>query len=209
MRIETVIETVIDTVIGWIDQLGWINKFSDEDGQAATKVKSVLFVCWGNVCRSPAAEIILKQEMKRLGINGSRIKSAGICPDSQRGIPSWPMLWASIRRGVWLRPQPRMLRKEDFDDFDVVIAMDREVLYSIETIVKCKPKNVWLLSEFLPENSRIDVPDPMCRPVSVCNRVLDMLQTACKPISQHIQFNQSELDQSEFVAKTTHESVLA
>ena len=69
------IETVIDTVIGWIDQLGWINKFSDEDGQAATKVKSVLFVCWGNVCRSPAAEIILKQEMKRLGINGSRIKS--------------------------------------------------------------------------------------------------------------------------------------
>ena len=102
-----------------------------------------------------------------------------------------------------------MLRKEDFDDFDVVIAMDREVLYSIETIVKCKPKNVWLLSEFLPENSRIDVPDPMCRPVSVCNRVLDMLQTACKAISQDIQFNQSELDQSEFVAKTTHESVLA
>ena len=204
------IETVIDTVIGWIDQLGWINKFSDEDGQAATKVKSVLFVCWGNVCRSPAAEIILKREMKRLGVDGSQIESAGICPDGQPGKPSWPMRWASLRRGVWLRPTPRMLRKKDFELFDVVIAMDREVLYSMETIVGREPKNVWLLSKFLPKNSRVDVPDPMCRPVSVCNYVLDMLETACKAISLHIQLDRREpIERKEPIAMTTRESVVA
>ena len=78
-------------------------------------VKSVLFVCWGNVCRSLAAEVILKREMKRLGVDGSQIDSAGISPDDQPSKPSWPMRWASFQRGVWLKPKQRLLRKKDLD----------------------------------------------------------------------------------------------
>ncbi len=151
--------------------------------------KSVLFVCWGNICRSPAAEIILKREMKRLGVDGLQIESAGVSPDDRPINPSWPMQWASFRRGVWLKPRPRLLRKRDFARFDLVIAMDRDVLFSIRTIAKGTSANVKLLSEFLPANSPIDVPDPMRRSLSVCNRVLDMLETACDGICRYMTRN--------------------
>ena len=167
-------------------------------------VKSVLFVCWVNVCRSLAAEVLLKREMKRLGVDGSQIDSAGISPVDQPSKPSWPMRWASFQRGVWLKPKQRLLRKKDLDRFDLVIAMDRDVLFSVNTIARHRPKNVWLLSDFHPKNSGVDVPDPMRRPVSVCNDVLDMLEAACKEIGLYIRF-----DRRTGIAMTTQASVIA
>lgn len=150
--------------------------------------KSILFVCWGNVCRSPAAEIILKRHIHRHGFENVRIASAGVCADGAVAHPSFSMWWASLRRGFWLRPKPRLLRKLDIAKYDLMIAMDRDVLFAIKNIAKEQnPSNVKLLSEFLPREWPIDVPDPMQRPARVCNRVLDMLETACDSICR--QFN--------------------
>ena len=146
------------------------------------KVESVLFVCWGNICRSPAAEVLLKRKMKQIGVKGVQIKSAGVSPDDGSHNPSWAMRWASVWRGVWLRPRPRLLTKKDVSRFDLVIAMDREVLFSIKAIAGGQAQKVKLLSEFLPTDSPVDVPDPMHRSFLVCNRVLDMLETACTTI---------------------------
>jgi protein-tyrosine phosphatase len=144
------------------------------------KCKSILCVCWGNICRSPAAASILKREMKRMGIAGLHVESAGVSPEDQPQNPSLRMRWASFRRGIWLKSKQRLLTRKDLARFDLIIAMDREVLYSIHAIARGKIANVKLLSEFLSGDWPIDVPDPMRRSVSTCNRVLDMLHRACQ-----------------------------
>lgn len=147
-----------------------------------TDVTSVLFVCWANVCRSPAAELLLKREVKRRGQLDVRIESAGVCADADTAVPSFFMRWATLRRGIWLRPSPRHLQKQDLQKYDLIIAMDHDVLYSIRTIGRNDSTNVKLLSEFLPEGWPVNVPDPMRRSVAKCNRVLDMLDQACRAI---------------------------
>lgn len=146
------------------------------------KIASVLFVCWGNVCRSPAAELMLKRELQRQRLGNARIDSAGVAADADIFRPSFWMRWAALRRGMWLKPSPRMFRRSDCSKYDLIIAMDREVQFSINNIAKDCPANVRLLSEFLPEEWPVDVPDPMERSVAVCDAVLDMLDRACVAI---------------------------
>lgn len=146
------------------------------------RIKSVLFVCWGNVCRSPAAELMLKRSLECTGTGYVRIESAGVGADADWFRPSFSMWWASLLRGLWLKSTPRLFRKQDCSKFDLIIAMDRDVQFSISNIAQQLPDNVKLMSDFLPDGSPIDVPDPMDRPLAVCNRVLDMLDRACQEI---------------------------
>lgn len=150
------------------------------------RLPSVLFVCWGNVCRSPAAELILKREMKRRGFGDVKVKSAGVGADMKMNQPSWRMRWAVLCRGFWLSPKPRLFRRLDCENYDLVIAMDRQVLDSIRIMARGKPKNIRLLSSFLPGHWPVDVPDPMNRSVSTCNRVLDLLEAACDAICGNV-----------------------
>jgi len=99
-------------------------------------IKSVLFVCWGNVCRSPAAELMLKREAKLKGLGGVRIESAGVGADADFHRPSFSMWWATFRRGLWLKPTPRMFRKVDCSRYDLIVAMDRDVQFSIGVSVR-------------------------------------------------------------------------
>ncbi len=84
--------------------------------------KPILFVCWGNICRSPAAASILKREMKRIGGAGLHVESAGVCPEDQPQNPSLRMRWVSFRRGVWLKSKQRLLTRKDLACFDLIIA---------------------------------------------------------------------------------------
>ena len=159
--------------------VSWIDQLSDGDG-----FKSVLFVCWGNVCRSPAAALMLKRELRRKGVPAFQIDSAGVGADIDQHRPSLRMRWATLQRGLWLKPKPRLFRKADCSQYDVIVAMDRDTQFGIQTITQQIPKNVKLLSEFLPCDARIDVPDPQHRSVAVCNLALDMLESACQTISR-------------------------
>jgi protein-tyrosine phosphatase len=157
------------------------NARRDIQGSAGElQCKSILFVCWGNVCRSPAAEMILKREMNRRGFGNVKIKSAGIAADCERNRPSFGMKWAALCRGFWLRPKPAMFQKIHCSQYDLIIAMDRRVQNSIKTMAKQAPMNVKLMSDFLPQGWPVDVPDPMNRSVAKCNQVLDMLHRACR-----------------------------
>ncbi len=144
---------------------------------------SILFVCWGNVCRSPAAELILKREMNRRGFGNMKIKSAGVAADHERNRPSFGMKWATLCRGLWLSPKPAMFQKIHCSQYDLIIAMDRRVQHSIRAIAKQVPINIKLLSDFLPQGWPVDVPDPMNRSVAKCNLVLDMLHSACQEMA--------------------------
>lgn len=148
-------------------------------GRDPTSPSSLLFVCWGNVCRSPAARSVFLRYLKQEYRGTVRVDAAGVCVDEIPPAPSLAMRWVTLRRGYWLRHEPRSVYRQDLDEFEHVIAMDRRVLAALESLHRCPRGRIALLSDFLPPGFPIDVPDPMNCSAPTCHRVFDMLEQAC------------------------------
>lgn len=121
-------------------------------------MKSVLFVCLGNICRSPSAEGVLRAKSMHLNL---LVDSAGTGPWHVTEPPYGPMQKAARARGYDLSPlRARQINAGDFDRFDLIIAMDRDNLSDIEAM---RPTGndtpVTLLSDYS-ERPGTDVPDP-------------------------------------------------
>jgi protein-tyrosine phosphatase len=124
---------------------------------------SVLFVCLGNICRSPTAEGIFRAQAKRAGIlDQLRIESAGI-GDWHVGEPPDARAIAHARnRGYDLAGQrARQVRPEDFAQFDWILAMD---LRNLRDLTALRPPDyrghLGLLLDFAPELGVREIPDP-------------------------------------------------
>jgi len=117
----------------------------------------ILFVCLGNICRSPAAEAVLRHLAPRLMID-----SAGTS-DWQIGAPPYgPMIEAAAARGYDLSPlRARQISPADFDAFDLILGMDDDNLSAIERL---RPKGsktpARLFTDYAPEAGASHVPDP-------------------------------------------------
>lgn len=135
---------------------------------------SVLFVCTGNICRSPTAEAVLRDLAAKAGVD-LHIESAGI-GDWHIGQPPDERAQHHAReRGYDLSAQrARQVRKRDFEEFDVIVAMDRghlEVLHE-----HCPRQHVDKLRMLVKGQ---DVPDPYHSGPEGFERVLDMVEAAC------------------------------
>jgi protein-tyrosine phosphatase len=146
-------------------------------------MKRILFVCLGNICRSPAAEGIAQALLEQQGL------ADAICVDSagtsnyQVGKPADPMMQsAALSRGYELRTRSKQLTERMVRDADLVIAMDRDNFREILAISRGEPGHVRLLSEFLDGAWPRDVPDPYRGPETGFEFVLDMLEAACPKI---------------------------
>lgn len=144
----------------------------------------LLFVCLGNICRSPAAENIMKYLIEQHQL-GDRI----VCDSAGTGgyhIGSPPdrrmTLAAANRLGIQLRGQARQLQKSDLADFDLILAMDRE---NYQDILALDPSGkyrhkVHLMCDFCIEHHTIqEVPDPYYGGAEGFNHVIDLLLDAC------------------------------
>ena len=104
----------------------------------------VLFVCHGNICRSPMAEFILKALVKARGLeNQYHIESAAVSTE-EIGNPIYPPARLSLtQHGVWFDPgkTARQITKSDYDKFDLIICMDTSNLRLIKRIIPEDPKN--------------------------------------------------------------------
>lgn len=149
--------------------------------------RSVLFVCLGNICRSPAAEGIADSLAQQHGWE-SRIKidSAGTAGYHVGKQADSRMIAAAQRRGVELHSRSRKLQPEDLMEFDLVVAMDRENLSDILALCDCPRSSVKLLSEFLDDQWPADVPDPYYGGEEGFETVLDMLEAACPKILESL-----------------------
>ncbi|HEX9734024.1 MAG TPA: low molecular weight protein-tyrosine-phosphatase [Thermoanaerobaculia bacterium] len=144
---------------------------------------SVVFVCMGNICRSPAAEGVLKALAAERGVaEGLRVDSAGTISYHAGKPPDPRMREAAARRGYRLDGRSRLFQAEDAERFDLVVAMDRENLADLEEICGRRPANARLLSDFLPAGSPTDVPDPYYGGARGFDVVLDLMEQACPRI---------------------------
>ncbi len=147
---------------------------------ASKNTVSVLFVCLGNICRSPAAEGLFAHYVSKQDQDDRfRIDSAGTAGYHEGNLADPRMREAAERRGIELSSRSRKIEYRDLESFDYVIAMDRENLADILRVHDAPAAKVQLLSDFLGDNWPNDVPDPYYGGADGFEMVLDMLKAAC------------------------------
>lgn len=128
-----------------------------------TKPVSVLFVCTGNICRSPTAEGLFREYARRAGIESSfLIDSAGTGGWHQGEAPDARSVMTAMKRGLDISGlRARQLLAKDYSDFDFMIAMDRTHLAHMKQ--QCPagaPASMSLLLSHIEKGGYVDVPDP-------------------------------------------------
>jgi protein-tyrosine phosphatase len=134
----------------------------------------VLFVCTGNICRSPTAEGVLRELAKKMGID-VHVESRGTHDYHVGDKPDERACSHAMKRGYDLSAQrAKQMRKSDFAAFDVIIAMDRGHLQILEG--NCPPEHRGKLRMLVDGH---DVPDPYYGGADGFEQVLDMVEAAC------------------------------
>lgn len=149
------------------------------------KVK-ILFVCLGNICRSPAAEGVMRSLVEEAGLEGViELDSAGTGNYHIGELPDRRMRIAARRRGLELDHRCRQVRTGDFDDFDLIVAMDES---NYRNLRELSPSNegdrkIVRMADFFGTDSRRHysyVPDPYYEGAEGFELVLDLLQDGCQ-----------------------------
>ncbi len=148
-------------------------------------MQRILFVCLGNICRSAAAEGILSHKVRDAGLQQSvHIDSAGTSAYHIGEGADHRMQKAAARRGYRLESRSRRFVPEDFDGFDLILAMDRSNLRDI--VIQDSwgryGDRVRLLSDFISSESIRDIPDPFYGGKNGFDRVLDLLEEGTEGI---------------------------
>src|SRR5436190_5994651 len=122
----------------------------------------LLFVCMGNICRSPAAQGVMEKLVEDAGVQDLvEIDSAGTIYLHAGELPDSRMRQAASRRGYPLTHRARLVRRADLDAFDLVLVMDLGNFADVESLAnpqKHKGK-VRLFSEFCTKHDETEVPD--------------------------------------------------
>jgi protein-tyrosine phosphatase len=139
----------------------------------------ILFVCMGNICRSPTAEGVMRHLLAERGLAGEiDVESAGT-GGWHAGNPPDARATATARaRGITLDGAARQVTRSDFEDFDLLVAMDRDNLADLRAIA---PPGTEHKLRMLIADGR-DVPDPYYGGPRGFEQVLDLVQTACEQL---------------------------
>jgi protein-tyrosine phosphatase len=150
----------------------------------------VLMVCTGNICRSPTAEGVLRRKLVDAGLAGRvEVQSAGTVDYHAGSPPDHRAQQSAQRRGYDLsRQRARQLRPEDFERFDLLVAMDQD---HVERMVDMAPESlasrIHLLMDFSPTRSKgMGVPDPYYGAPAGFERVLDLIEEACEGLVKQL-----------------------
>jgi protein-tyrosine phosphatase len=148
----------------------------------------VLLVCMGNLCRSPTAEGVLRQKLAQAGLARLiEVDSAGTHGYHVGNPPDPRAQRHAAQRGYDLsKLRARRVREEDFERFDLVLAMDDDNLSELEALRRPEsPAEVGLLMDHCSGRGRT-VPDPYYGDAAGFERVLDDVEAACDGLLAHL-----------------------
>jgi len=152
----------------------------------------VLFVCLGNICRSPTAEGVMRRLVAQAGLEEQIvIDSAGTGAWHVGEPPDGRATEAAMRRGIELESVARQVRPEDFERFDLILAMDASNQQALRQLAPDEDgrTKVRLLREFDPASAGLgdlDVPDPYYDSGRGFELVLDQVQAACEGLLDYV-----------------------
>jgi len=144
---------------------------------------SILFVCLGNICRSPSAEGIMKQLVRNSGLESRiTIDSAGIIGVHHGEPADSRMRQHALRRGYTLSSISRPVVDIDFEEFDYIIGMDFNNIADLKTRAKTDEHRakIHAMCQWCTAHDRQEVPDPYYGGSDGFELVIDILEDACK-----------------------------
>ena len=145
----------------------------------------ILFVCLGNICRSPTAEGVMRQKLRAAGLGDDvDVESAGTGGWHIGHPPDERATAAAAARGVALESRAQRFAPEHFDEFDLIVAMDRQNLADMRALAPHADAEgrLRMLREHDPEAvaaGDLDVPDPYYGGERGFEDVLNMVERAC------------------------------
>jgi protein-tyrosine phosphatase len=153
------------------------------------KKLSVLFVCMGNICRSPTAHGVFHHKVKELSLEHLiEVDSAGTHNYHPNSPPDERSQEHAAKRGYDLSDlRARQIKAADFAKFDLILVMDRDNLKLVQE--RCPPQylaNVKRLTEFCVNLESDVVPDPYYGGASGFDHVLDLVEDACDGLLSHL-----------------------
>ena len=146
-------------------------------------VKKILFVCLGNICRSPAAEGIFKQKVKNRDLEQLFVvDSAGTGSWHVGNLPDQRMREAALSRGIELTSRSRKIEENDLYEFDHILVMDNDNLEAVKSLIKDhkNPVNskIKLILSYSKNSQLEEVPDPYYGGQNGFDKVIDLLDDA-------------------------------
>ena len=150
----------------------------------------ILFVCLGNICRSPAAEAMMQMLVERNGLADRVVlDSAGTYGGHSGERSDARMRRAALARGIDITHRARQVREEDFERFDMIIAMDDN---NYEALFRLAPdreaqQRIYRFREFLRHNPNWSyIPDPYYEGHEGFELVLDLLEDGCSTLLEKL-----------------------
>lgn len=149
----------------------------------------ILFVCLGNICRSPLAESVFRHLARERGVEHEfEVDSAGTSGYHAGDPPDARSVATARARGVEVAGRSRELRPDDLTRFDYVIAMDAENLTEVERLRGSLTggARVHRLREWDPAGGELDVPDPYYGGPHGFERVHELVERSCAALLDHL-----------------------
>jgi len=149
----------------------------------------VLFVCLGNICRSPTAHGVFESMLESEGLSSSvSVDSAGTGAWHAGHSPDGRAQQAAISRGVNLSHiRARQVEIEDFEMFDYILAMDKTNLNDLlDQSPEAYKEKIKLFLSFGQNDKILEVPDPYYGGVKGFDTVLNLVESACQGLLEEI-----------------------
>ena len=150
-------------------------------------VKKILFVCLGNICRSPAAEGIFNQKIKERDLeNFFVVDSAGTGSWHVGNLPDQRMRTTALSRGIELTSRARQIEENDLYEFDHILVMDKDNLNAVKLLIKddmhTMNSKIKLILSYSKKSQLDEVPDPYYGGQNGFEKVLDLLNDAIEEL---------------------------
>lgn len=152
-------------------------------------IRSILFVCMGNICRSPMAEGVFLHILNRENqLKNFHIDSAGTIGYHAGELPDSRMRFHASKRGYELTSRSRKVNHSDLEKFDLIVAMDDSNYFNLCDIAKNQEEKMKIvrMTDYCTKHNDDHIPDPYYGGESGFEHVIDLLEDACEGLFSQI-----------------------